>query len=166
VITGGESLVSHAGGVLLVETARRSGLATELSARCRAWRRPLAVHDPGKIVLDLALTVALGGDGACDIGMLRAQPGLFGVVASDPPVSRLVTSLAEDVEAVLEAITGARALARERVWGWTGAPWQDGQVVIDLDATLVTAHSEKEDTSRTWKRPSGSIPCWPTSTTA
>ena len=78
VVAGGESLVSHAGGVLLVETARRSGLAKELSVRCRVWRRPLAVHDPGKIVLDLALMVALGGDAACDIGVLRAQPGVFG----------------------------------------------------------------------------------------
>jgi hypothetical protein len=45
VVAGGESLASHAGGVLLVETARRGGLANELSARCRVWRRPLAVHD-------------------------------------------------------------------------------------------------------------------------
>ena len=61
VIAGGESLVSHAGGVLLVEAARRSGLAKELSARLGPWRRPLATHDPGKIVLDLAVAVALAG---------------------------------------------------------------------------------------------------------
>ena len=73
VIAGGKPLVSHAGGVLLVENARRSGLAKELSARCRAWRRPLAMHDPGKIVLDLAVAVALGGDAACDIALLRDQ---------------------------------------------------------------------------------------------
>lgn len=96
VITGGESLVSHAGGVLLVETARRSRLAKELSSRCRPWRRPLAVHHPGKIVLDLALAVALGGDAAGDIGVLRAQPAVFGLVASDSTVSRLVATLAKD----------------------------------------------------------------------
>lgn len=158
VITGGESLVSHAGAVLLVETARRSGLAKELSARCRVWRRPLAVHDPGKIVLDLALMVALGGDTACDIGVLRAQPGLFGLVASDSTVSRLVATLAEDVEAALAVMVAARAVARKRVWGWAGAPRQDGQVVIDLDATLVTAHSEKEDATRTWKKTFGFHP--------
>ena len=60
VIAGGASLVSHAGATLLVETARRSGLAKELSSRLRRWRRPLAIHDPGKIVLDLAVAVALG----------------------------------------------------------------------------------------------------------
>jgi hypothetical protein len=47
-------------------------MGKELAARCRVWRRPLAVHDPGKIVVDLALAVALGGDAACDIGVLRA----------------------------------------------------------------------------------------------
>src|ERR687894_1186786 len=105
VIAGGESLVSHAGGTLLVETARRSGLAKELSARLGRWRRPLATHDPGKIVLDLAIAVALGGDAACDIAVLRAQPGVFGPVASDPTVSRLIARLSQDSEAALEAIT-------------------------------------------------------------
>jgi hypothetical protein len=75
VIIGGESLVSHAGGALLVETARRTGLARQLSRLLGPWRKPLAVHDPGKIVLDLAVAVALGGDAACDVGVLRAQPG-------------------------------------------------------------------------------------------
>ncbi|MBV9314426.1 MAG: transposase [Pseudonocardia sp.] len=73
VIAGGELLVSHASGALLAEAARRSGLAKELLAWCRTWRRPLAVHDPGKIVLDLGLTVALGGDAACDLAAPRAR---------------------------------------------------------------------------------------------
>jgi hypothetical protein len=61
VIIGGESLVSHAGGSLLVGTAGVAGLSGELSRRLGPWRRPLAIHDPGKIVLDLAVAVALGG---------------------------------------------------------------------------------------------------------
>jgi len=36
---------------------------------------PLASHDPGKIVADLAIAGALGGDAACDIGVLRRSPG-------------------------------------------------------------------------------------------
>jgi Transposase DDE domain group 1 len=79
-------LVSHAGATLLVETARRSGLTREVSKRLGPWRRPLATHDPGKIVLDLAVAVALGGDAAADIAVVRAQPGVFGRVASDPTV--------------------------------------------------------------------------------
>ncbi len=152
VIAGGESLVSHAGGVLLVETARRSGLARQLSRLLGPWRLPCATHDPGKIVADLAVAVALGGDAAADIAVLRAQPGVFGPGASDPTVSRLITRLATDADAAVAAISAARAAGRERVWQVAGAPVQAGQVVIDLDATLVTAHSDKEDATRTWKK--------------
>ena len=80
------------------------------------------------------------------------SPGVFGLVASDPTVSRLIATLAEDPDGALGAITGARAVARERVWNRAGAPTQDGQVVIDLDATLLTAHSDKEDATSTWKK--------------
>ena len=131
VIAGGASLVSHAGATLLVETARRSGLARELSARLAGWRKPLATHDPGKIVGDLAIAVALGGDAAADVAVLRAQPAVFGPVASDPTVSRLIAALAQDAEDALAAISGARATARERVGSWAGAPTQDTLVVID-----------------------------------
>jgi hypothetical protein len=62
----------------MVEVARRSGLTKELLIQLGPRRRPLAVHDPGKIVLDLAVAVALGGDAACDVAVLRAQPGVFG----------------------------------------------------------------------------------------
>lgn len=158
VIAGGESLVSHAGGVLLIETARRSGLSGQLTRLLGRWRKPLAVHDPGKIVADLAVAVALGGDAAADIAVLRAQPGVFGLVASDPTVSRLISTLAADAEDAVVAISAARAAARERVWSVAGAPVQDGRVVIDLDATLVTAHSEKQDATRTWKKGFGFHP--------
>ena len=66
-------------------------------------------------------------------------------------MSRLITRLAADADDVVAAIASARAAARERVWGAVGAPVQDGRVVIDLDATLVTAHSDKQDATRTWK---------------
>ena len=118
VIAGGTSLVSHAGAALLVETARRSGLARELSARLARWRKPLATHDPGKIVGDLAIAVALGGDAAADVAASPAQPAAFGPVASDPTASRLIAALAQDAEDALAAISGARATARERVWYW------------------------------------------------
>lgn len=158
VIAGGESLVSHAGGVLLTETARRSGLSGQLTRLLGRWRRPLATHDPGKIVADLAVAVALGGDAACDIAVLRAQPGVFGPVASDPTVSRLITTLAADADAAVAAISAARATARERVWAVAGAPLQAGRVVIDLDATLLDAHSDKQDATRTWKKGFGFHP--------
>jgi len=79
-------------------------------------------------------------------------------VASDPTVSRLISRLAGDTEDAVAAIAPARAAARARVWGSTQAPVQDGWVVIDLDATLVTAHFDKQDATRTWKKTYGLHP--------
>jgi hypothetical protein len=90
----GNGVVSQAGAVLLVETARRTGLDGAISAALSPWRKTRAVHDPGKVLLDVALAVALGGDCLADIAMLRAESGVFGPVASDPTVSRLIDTLA------------------------------------------------------------------------
>ena len=87
----GRGLVSEAGAVLLWETLRVTGLGRGLSAALEQWRAPRAVHDPGKVVADLAAALALGGDCLADIAVLREQPGLAGPVASDPVVSRLVS---------------------------------------------------------------------------
>ena len=116
------------------------------------------MHDPGKIVADLAAALALGGDCLADIAVLRGQPALAGPVASDPVVSRLVTMLAAGGPAALAAIRAARSAARERAWALAGgaAPGGDGgPVVIDLDATIVIAHSEKEQAAPTWKKTFG-----------
>ncbi|TDD83502.1 hypothetical protein E1293_14580 [Actinomadura darangshiensis] len=93
VSSDGAGIVGQAGGVLLIETLRVTGLDRALSAGLERWRRPRAVHDPGKVVADLAVTLALGGDCLSDIAILRAEPELFGPVSSDPTVSRLVTTL-------------------------------------------------------------------------
>jgi hypothetical protein len=109
-------LVSQAGAVLLWETMRVTGLGAGLSRGLARWRAPRAVHDPGKIVADLAAAVALGGDCLADIAVLRDQPELAGPVASDPVVSRLVSVLAADLPRALKAVRAARSAARERAW--------------------------------------------------
>ena len=115
--SGGESLISSAGAALLLESAQVSGLAKELSHALSPWRPARSVHDPGKTVLNLAVTIALGGDCLADAAVIRAQPELFGAVASDPTISRLIDTLGEDSAAVITAIRGARAAARATVWG-------------------------------------------------
>lgn len=156
--------VGQAGGVLLTEVVRASGLDGALSAALECWRKPTAVHDPGKVVLDLALTLALGGDCLADIALLRAEPGVYGRVASDPTVSRTIAALASQAPAALKAIDDARAEARARVWSLAGehAPDHDADaarpLVVDLDATLVTSHSDKESAAPTFKRGFGFHP--------
>jgi Transposase DDE domain group 1 len=157
----GRGLVSQAGAVLLWETMRVTGLGRGLSDGLARWRAPRAVHDPGKIVADLAAAVALGGDCLADIAVLREQPQLAGPVASDPVVSRLISTLAADLPRALKAIRSARAAARERAWALAGAAAPGaggGLVVVDLDATIVIAHSDKEQAAPTWKKTFGFHP--------
>jgi hypothetical protein len=157
----GGGIVSHAGAVLLTETARITGLAAGLADVLGRWGSPRAVHGPGKIMLDLAVAVALGGDCLADAAVLRAEPALFGPVASDPVISRLVSRLAADAPTALKAIGQARAAARQRAWQLAGSqvPGAGGGLIpVDIDATLVTAHSEKEQAAPTWKKTFGFHP--------
>jgi hypothetical protein len=147
--------------LLLAEAARATGLGRGLSGALERWRAPRAVHDPGKILTDLATALALGGDCLADVAVLRAQPQLCGPVASDPVVSRLVSMLAAEGPRALAAIRKARAAARERAWTLAGerAPGADGSLIpVDIDATIVVAHSEKEKAAPTWKKTFGFHP--------
>ena len=161
---GGGSAVSQAGGVLLTSTVRASGLDLALSRALRPWRPQLARHDPAKVLIDLAMTLALGGDACSDLATVRAEPAVFGPVASDPTVSRTIARLAGDAGKALSAINTARATARARVWAAAGANAPDQgrdaahPLVIDIDATLVTAHSEKQNAAPTFKRGFGFHP--------
>ena len=157
----GSGIVSQAGALLLTQTMRATGLDRGLRAALERWRAPRAVHDPGKIVTDLAAAVAAGGDCLADVAVLRSQPELFGPVASDPVVSRLVSALAADAPRALRAVRAARAAARARAWELAGdaAPGADGGLVtVDIDATIVTSCSEKEQACPTWKKTFGFHP--------
>lgn len=164
--TAASNVVSQAGAVLLTETIRTVGLDQALAETLAPWRPPNAVHHPAKVLLDLAITLAVGGDCLADIAELRAEPGLFGRVASDPTVSRVVDRLAADPTAALRAINTARAAARAAAWQQAGGRAPDhgiangAPLVIDVDATLVTAHSDKEGAAPTFKRGFGHHPLW------
>lgn len=162
--TAGTAIVSEGGAVGLLETVRVAGLDRALSRALAPWRKPAARHDPGKILVDLALSLAVGGDCLADVAVLRDQPGVFGAVASDPTVSRLVDTLAADAAKSLAAIDAARAVTRARVWSLAGehapdhAVSVDDPTILDLDATLLTAHSDKEQAAPTFKRGYGFHP--------
>src|SRR5690348_15687600 len=130
------------------------GAPVAVGADMWRWRSTRAFHDRGKVLLDVATDVAtevaLGGDCLADVAVVRAQPAVFGPVASDPTISRLFAALANDVDDAVAAIRQVRAAARAAVWArrrpLAGTPGRraGGQVIVDIDATLVSAHSDKE----------------------
>ncbi|HSO54818.1 MAG TPA: IS1380 family transposase, partial [Actinomycetes bacterium] len=152
-------VVSHAGSRLLADLAVVTGLTSAYSEAMAGARDRLAGHDPGRVLADLAVTIAGGGECISDLAVLRDQPRLFGRVASTATAWRVLDGVDDSLLAGLRA---ARAAARERAWAQreeTGRPLPAARaggrelpgLVVDVDATLVTAHSEKEQATPTFK---------------
>ena len=147
VTSDGEGLVSHAGSALLAQIADKSGLTSALSLRLAGLKQRESGHDPGRVVRDLAVMLADGGDCLADLGAVRDQDALFGTVASDSSAFRVIDKIAS-TPGLLDELGDARAGARAHVWTQTGAP---ERITIDVDATLVTSHSDKEGAAGTYK---------------
>ena len=152
IVADADRLTSRAGTALLVGLADRVGLTGALSQAMDGVRQRRSRHDPGRTLRDLAVMVADGGDCLADLSALRDQPTLFGDVCSDATGWRALAAL--DGER-LTAVREARACARWRVWALAGAP---RRVVLDFDATLVTAHSDKEQAAGNYKHGFGFHP--------
>jgi len=149
---------------MLLSTARVKGLAKALSDRLAPSRLARSVHDPGKTMLDLAVAIALGGDSLAH--MRWSGPSLTCLVRW--PRTRLsAVSLRPWLENRLrrsQRSGAARAHARNRVWSHRtpfGDDADDRQVIVELDATLIEAHSDKEHAPRTSSAASGSTRCSP-----
>jgi hypothetical protein len=162
----GAGVVSHVGARLLADLADRTTLTARLVEVFAARTAPQTAHDPCRVLVDVAVMLADGGECISDIATLADQGDLFGPVASDSTCWRVLDSIGD---AELDAIAAARAAAREVAWAQraeaTGAALpaslvngtplldRDGRavLVIDIDATIVVCHSEKESAAATFK---------------
>lgn len=166
VASGGKGLVGHAGAVLLRRCADRTGLTRALNM---VWPRGAGPGwwDRGTVLVCLATAIVLGATSMSDISLLAHQA----VVFADPPSEATVRRALAGLDPVLLGrIAKARAKVRARVWDLLarrpqGFPWLTvagkvltGWVVIDLDATLITAHSAKQGAAATFKRGFGFHP--------
>lgn len=154
VTADGTGVAAHAGSRLLADMADALGLTSGLSAAMAPSRQRRSAHDPGRVLVDLAVMVADGGTSLSDLKVLRDQPDLFGPVASDPTAWRVLDSI--DATA-MAAINAARASARAVAWSAGARPPTDF-IVLDFDATLVTSHSEKERAAPNYKHGFGFHP--------
>lgn len=155
----GSGVVGHAGARLLADLADATGLTAAYSTALRPLRPRGTGHDPGRIAADLAVMLADGGKAITDLAVLRDQSQVSGPVASTPTAWRL---LADTDEAALASMRAARASARKGTWmraaetgegipAVTYAGRELPGLILDLDATLVTCHSEKEQATPTYR---------------
>jgi hypothetical protein len=154
VTADGAGLVSHAGTALLVEVADKLGLTRALSTRLAGIKQRRRGHDPGAVIVALAVMLADGGECVSDLGAVREQDALFGAVASDSTAFRTIDRIASE-PGMIDALRSAHAQARARFWELSGAP---GRLTIDVDATLIAAHSEKENAAGNYKHGYGFHP--------
>jgi hypothetical protein len=143
----GAGLVSHAGTALIAQVADQVGLTSSLSARLAAIKKRRRGHDPGRVIRDLAVMLVDGGECVSDLGAVREQDALFGSVASDSTAFRMVEKIAS-TPGMLDAVRDAHGRARARFWELHGPP---ERLRLDVDATLITAHSEKENATGNYK---------------
>ena len=159
----GTGVVSHAGTVLLAELADRIGLTALLNEATGGLRESRAGHDPGRVLVDVAVAIADGAVSISDVQALADQQGLHGPAGSVALTTTIRRVLAGIDLAMLASIRLARATARDRAWtargeltgtelpGSRAAVKSIEEVVIDLDTTLVTAHSDKDDAKGSFK---------------
>ena len=161
----GSGVVAHAGNVATRMLADQVGLTAALGGAL-ARRGFTPTHDRGQVLVDVdvAVLVAGGGEAIADINVLRHQREVLGSVASAPTVWRTLQGM---TPAAAKRIDKARAKVRANVWSQlpgglpasTVADTDLGDtVVLDVDATLVTAHSEKEGAASTFKKGFGYHP--------
>ncbi len=142
----GTGVVAHAGNVATRMLADQVGLTGALSGSL-ARRGFTPTHDRGRVLVDVAVLIAGGGEAIADIDVLRHQGGVLGSVASAPTVWRALKGI---TPATAKRIDKARAGVRAHVWsqlpgGLPASKVADADlgetVVLDVDATLVTTHS-------------------------
>lgn len=161
-----DRLVGFAGALPLRLLAEWTGLRAGLSvAMARRGFDP--VYDRGQILVDLALMQVLGGEAISDFQGLRHLAPVIGPVASTPTVWR---ALAEAGQLQLTRLNAAVTSFRRHWWGLLaqrpeGFPWLTvagreltGVTVVDLDASIVFAASEKENAQPTYKGGVGFCP--------
>lgn len=147
-------IVFHTRVVRPSHAAEMSGLARGLSGALEPWRAAMAVFDPGQMLVKLAPSVAVGGDCVANVRELAGAEAIVGPVPSAATTSRLISAQAADVDRV-EAITHQ---AIQQVWTRTcgQSPLRSAAaadpILVDIYATLITAHSDKLHTAPTYKK--------------
>jgi hypothetical protein len=167
VTAGGKGLVGHAGAILLRKAADQLGLTSLLSGAL-AERRKSPRLDRGAVLASLAAAIALGATSLSDIALLDHLAPVLGKPPSWPTARRAVEQAG--APRALDRIARARAAARDQAWKLIeatppGLPWitvagkaLEKWLVIDMDGTLITAHSDKEGAAPTWKKGYGFHP--------
>jgi hypothetical protein len=151
---GGTGIVSHAGLGLVRLLADKTGLTGALSKAL--WSGRVLVHDRGRVLADISCAIADGARAVSDFRVLSDQQEAFGKVASVPTAYRTLEEISKGGPRTEKKLIAAVNAARRHAWGQgiarhgvlPGVRVADrtleGVTCIRLDATVTSAHSDKE----------------------
>ncbi len=160
VTADGDGLTSRAGTVALRRLADRLGADAALEAAAGDEDGRRRRHPRGAVLRDVAVVIADGGDDFSAVEVLRGQPAVFGAAASDSTAWRAVAAVAGDelagarLNAARKQVRAAAhvAGAEPAVFAKVRAqPFGADPVCVDVDATLLGAHSDKQLAAGTYK---------------
>ena len=160
----GQSLFSHAGLNVLTSFLDATGFGAMCEEQLSGFVPERATHRPGRILGSLAVMLADGGEHVSDLDTLRDSPALFGTAPSNATVSRFVARAAEQPEAFTLGFATLTKALRAKIWEAAGPrnpatlATRLDPLIIDLDATLVNSHSEKEWAAGDYKGGFGHAP--------
>ncbi|WP_431710495.1 IS1380 family transposase [Glutamicibacter uratoxydans] len=159
-----QHLISHAGLSAMGDLLNAVDFRALCEDRFSQFVPKAAIHRPGKIIADLVLTLAAGGEQACDLDILRTSAGVFGPVSSEATVSRFMGRVKHMPEAFTYGYQTMSKTLRSRLWAAAGdrnpakRATRINPLIIDIDATLVQAHSDKQGAAGTYKGGYGFAP--------
>lgn len=164
VIFSGQSLISHAGVSVVTGFMDALGFGRLCEDRLGQFVPSSARHRPGRLVGSLAAMLAAGGEHASDLDILRCSPGVFGQLPSNATVSRFFERTVVNPELFSYGFETLTRELRTRAWNTAGnrnpalTATAADPLIIDLDATLVTSRSDKENVAGTYKGGYGFAP--------
>ena len=160
----GQSLISHAGVSVLTGFMDALGFGRLCEERLGQFVPSGARHRSGRLLGSLAAMLAAGGEHASDLDILRSSPGVFGQLPSNATVSRFFERTVANPELFSYGFETLTRELRTRAWDAAGnrnpalSATAADPLIIDIDATLVTSHSDKENVAGTYKGGYGFAP--------
>ena len=144
----GERLVSDAGVGMLSEAADLSGLTDGLSELFRGQGHEWRCHAPGVTLVRAAAAIADGMGNISSVSLFcSSRETIFAGPAARSTTRRAVFALGG------ELMTPGldRVLADSRTRAWQAAGYEPEVLAMDIDATLLDCHSDKEQAAANYK---------------
>lgn len=153
------TICSNVGTLLIADTANSLGIADVLDEHLAGLTPDTITHTAGTVMTSMAVALTAGATCLDDLNLLNplVNTGLTRTTGSVTTAHRRVHQLADRVDVVDDKMTRAMRTIRTRAWNALGTlnpttcATKADPLIIDIDASLIHIHSNKQDAAPTYK---------------